>query len=789
MAARIALFVVASLFAGILAAGLALPAIGFAGLSAKNAAQSFEALPAELQTPALDQRTRILAANGQTIATFYSENRVYVPLTKIAPVMQQAIVAIEDSRFYQHGGIDLRGTLRALLTNAESGGVTQGGSTLTQQYVKNVLVMTAKTKAEQEAATARSFSRKIREARLALGLEQQETKDQILEGYLNIAYFGAGAYGVEAAAQRYFSKPAADLTLPEAATLAGIVQYPSAFDAIAHTRASQDRRNVVLQRMADVGDISQAQADAAAARPLKSMLRPNDAPNGCTSSVAPWFCDYVYRTMLSDPAYGATLKDREALIREGGLVVRTTLDLFDQRHAQLAVDAGVHPKDPSRVGDAIVMVQPGTGQILAMAQNHSYGTNRHELGVTAYNYSVDAAYGGTNGMQAGSTFKAFTLAAALAKGIPMDESITAPAQGDYTTGDFTDCSGNPVPIYPPWTPVNSTISGTNTLTMRYGTAWSVNTFFTELERQVGLCDVVRTAEKLGVHSATGAPMGLPASFTLGSPEVSPLTVANAYATLAARGRYCNPIVVTSVTQHGKSLPVPSADCHQAIAPSVADGVNNLLAGVIDGPIPGRTGGSESLGRPAAGKTGTTDNNAEVWFAGYTPNLAAAVWVGDPRGNGPSHDLVNLTINGSYVARAYGGLFAGPIWKSAMLAALSRLPVEYFTPPSPSLLYGAQVIVPDVRGKTAAEAKTLLAAAGFQVTVSSTRVDSTYPAGTVAKTSPETGTTTTAGTVVTLYLSTGIAPSPSSSPTPTTSASPSGSPTSGSPSPSPSPTKH
>ncbi len=786
---RIALFVLASVFAGVLAAGIALPAIGAAGLSAKQAAQTFEALPGQLQTPAMDQRTRILAANGRPIATFYSENRVYVPLNRIAPIMQQAIVAIEDSRFYQHGGIDLRGTLRALLTNAETGGVTQGGSTLTQQYVKNVLVAMAKTKAEREAATARSFSRKIREARLALGLEQQLSKNQILEGYLNIAYFGAGAYGIEAAAQRYFSIPAAQLTLPEAATLAGIVQYPSAFDAIAHTQASQDRRNVVLQRMVDVGDITQAQADAAGARPLKKMLKPNDAPNGCTSSIAPWFCDYVYRTMLSDPAYGATLKDREDLIRQGGLVVRTTLDLRTQGNAQHAVSSGIPAKDPSHVGDAIVMVQPGTGKVLAMAQNHPYGTDPKDPSVTSYNYSVDTAYGGTHGMQAGSTFKAFTLAAALSKGIPIGETLTAPAQGYYTTGDFTDCSGAPVVISPPWTPVNSTISGTNSLSMRYGTAWSVNTFFTELEKQVGLCNVVTTAEKLGVHTGSGADPLPVASFTLGTSLVTPLTMANAYATLAARGRYCSPIVVTSVTQHGKSLPVPSANCHQVIAPSVADGVSSLLAGVIDGPIPGRTGAAMTLGRPAAGKTGTTENNAEVWFIGYTPNLAAAVWVGNPKGDTGPYDLVDVTINGTYYYRAYGGLLAGPIWRSAMLASLATMPVEYFTPVIPSLLYGAQVVVPNVLGQSPDQAKTTLEAAGFQVTLSHTTVDSKYPSGTVGKTSPAPGSVTTSGTVITLYPSTGVAPSPS--PNPSGSHSPSPSPTGTRPSgsPSPSPTKH
>ena len=285
---RTLLFLALSAVAGVLVAGIALPAIGLVGLTAKRGAENFQSLPAELSVPPLKQRSRLLAADGTVLATFYSQNRVYVPMDKISQDMQHAIVAIEDARFYEHNGVDVRGTLRALVANTQAGAVTQGGSTITQQYVKNVLAATADTRQEREAATEDSVTRKLRELRYALGLEEEWSKERILEGYLNIAYFGSQAYGIEVAAQRYFSIPAADLDAGQAATLAGIVKYPTLYDPLVNPKESEERRNFVLQRMADENMISQSKADKfaeAAAEEDAQAQRPDPRVPGLARSV------------------------------------------------------------------------------------------------------------------------------------------------------------------------------------------------------------------------------------------------------------------------------------------------------------------------------------------------------------------------------------------------------------------------------------------------------------------------------------------------------------------------
>ena len=376
---QLAMLLVVSLVAGVLAAGLALPVVGAAGAVARNSAQSFDTLPSDLQTPPLPQTSVILAADGSVIARIYSENRIVVPLKSIAPVMQHAVVAIEDSRFYEHGGVDIHGALRALAANLQSGSVQEGASTLTMQYVRNVLVVSAQTDAERAAARAVNTGRKLREMRLAIGLETKWTKAQILEGYLNIAYFGAGAYGAEAAARRYFSTSAAKLTLSEAATLAGIVQQPVAFDPLLDPAAAQQRRDVVLDRMLQLGDITQAERDAAAAIPMAQMLKPRQVANGCTTSGAPFFCDYVMHVLLNDPAFGKTADDRKALIDQGGLTIRTTLDTKAQSAAQASIEKYIPYNDPSGKAAALAMVEPGTGNIMAMAAEPPLGRQRGRL--------------------------------------------------------------------------------------------------------------------------------------------------------------------------------------------------------------------------------------------------------------------------------------------------------------------------------------------------------------------------------------------------------------------------
>lgn len=655
-------FVAVAVLAGaVLAAGL-LPLVGTAALAATAAVRGFESLPQRVVAPDLPQSSVLLARDGSTLATLYAQNRLTVPLSEIAPVMQQAILAVEDSRFYEHKGVDLQGTTRAILATYLGDGDVQGGSTITQQYVKNILVETARTPQEADAARAVTATRKLREMRLALGIERRLTKDQILEGYLNIAFFGNKAYGVETAARRYFNKSAKELTLAEASTLAGIVQSPAQWDPIGKPENAQKRRSVVLNRMVSEGYITQEEAASAKATPISDLLNPTSADNGCVTSIAPFFCDYVLQVIINDAMFGKTKEAREALLRQGGLIIQTTLDPKAQLSANNSVRTWIPPTDPSNKAAAITMLEPGTGEIRAMAQNRDWGPTSED-GKTALNYNVGRQFNGIIGAQAGSTFKAFTIAAALEQGFSPWEPIASPNNKTFT--GFVNCETNTP--FEPYTVQNSTASGT--FDMFRGTAFSVNTYFVGLEEKIGLCGPVAMAKAAGVVQGDGKDIESVPSFTLGVAPVTTMTMAEAYATFAAHGVHCSPRAITKITNRaGQDLKVRERTCRRVMDRAVADGVTVMLRGVIDGNIEGRTGARMSLGRDAAGKTGTINENAAVWFVGYTPDLSAAVWVGDPRG-GQKYPMQNVTINGKTYKRVFGGTIPGPIWKESMLGAL------------------------------------------------------------------------------------------------------------------------
>jgi membrane peptidoglycan carboxypeptidase len=755
-----ALFLGVSLLSGVLVAGLALPLVGGVGLAARETADHYESLPDELSIQALPQASRMLDAEGRTLASFYYQNRVTVPLQDIAPLMREAIVAIEDSRFYEHRGIDLRGTARAFVNNS-SGDDIQGGSTITQQLVKNILVESAAARDDAQAAKAakeKSYDRKLRELRYAIGLEKQLTKDQILDRYLNISYFGSSAYGVQAAAKRYFSTTAQKLTLAQAATLAGLVQSPGAFDPLRHPEAAANRRNVVLQRMADLGYVTQAEADQAAQSPLG--LKESPVPNGCSSSSAPFFCDFVVESLKNDKAFAETPEERTALLLRGGLTITTTLDPRMQKYAQRAVDKNIPRKDKSGVATAISMVQPGTGKIKAMAQNRTWGTDR-KRGMTAINYNVDTKYGGsTFGFQAGSTFKVFTAAAALEQGMPMSLRINAPPTKEFD--NFRNCETGAK--YKPYRVSNSTRSSSTMVDMPHGLAHSINTWAVGLEERTGLCAPAEMAEKLGVHSAGGEKLERVPSFTLGVAGVAPLSMAEAYATFAARGEHCESYAITGIADRdGRAVPHSESKCKQVMDKPIADAMNSMLAGVIDGPIQGRTGQAMSLGRPAGGKTGTTQQNYDVWFIGYTPDLATAVWVGDPGrvvdGRIKRKAMRGITINGKTVNAAFGGTIAGPIWKYAMSRSLQGTPEHDFVRPDRSMLRGEDVKVPQTRGQTTSEALRTLRGEGLAGAVADSRVESwSVDQGRVVFSDPREGSTVKVGDEVRVYISNGRRPS-------------------------------
>ncbi|MEW2163546.1 transglycosylase domain-containing protein [Streptomyces sp. NPDC007084] len=656
-------FLGVSVLAGAVMAGIALPAAGALGLAAKGSVQGFDDIPDNLKSPALSQRTTILDSKGGQIATVYSRDRTVVDLKDISPYMQKAIVAIEDSRFYQHGAVDLKGILRAVNQNAQNGGVAQGASTLTQQLVKNYFVEEAgddPTKVAQ--ATQQTIGRKIRELKYAIQLEEKLGKKKILENYLNITFFGEQAYGIEAAAQRYFSKHAKDLNLQESALLAGIVQSPSRYDPVNDEEEATKRRNTVLQRMAEVHDISQQEADTAKA--AKLGLHVSQPKNGCITAVAgaSFFCKYVENVFKSDPVFGKTREARSKVWNQGGLTIRTTLDPQSQESIQASIKDHVNKSD--KVAAAGTLVEPGTGKILGMGQSKPYGYGKNE---TEYNYSVNYGMGGSNyGFPTGSTFKPFVAAAALEQGKPATQEYSSPNKMPYPSPVQT-CGSKPWTNQSNEVVPNESASEIGPYRLKEAMAKSVNTYFVQMISDIGLCPVINQIDKLGVVQGNGDKLPQVPSIALGAKGISPLTMATAYAAFASRGMYCTPIAIESISQQvgdrEKSLEVPKSTCSRAMSEKTADTISTLLSGVIDSGT-GRQAGLTD--RANAGKTGTTDERKNAWFVGYTPNLSGAVWVGSAS---QRVHMVGISIGGVYHDKVYGGEVPGPIWRDLMTGAL------------------------------------------------------------------------------------------------------------------------
>ncbi|HRY08714.1 MAG: transglycosylase domain-containing protein [Actinobacteria bacterium] len=669
----VARLAVVGVVGGAIMAAMAVPVVAAFGKASEVAGEQIGALPAELATPPLPNRTYMLDADGNRIATLFEENRVSVPLSQISENMQRAIIAVEDERFYEHKGVDVQGLIRAQLENTASGSIQQGASTLTMQYVRNVLVTAAADEEQVEAAVEQTTARKLQEIRYAVQVERELTKDEILNRYLNIAYFGSGAYGVEAASRRYFGHSAKKLTTAEAATLAGIVQSPVGYDPLVNPEDSETRRNAVLTKMESLDYITPEQYQKAVGKPIGSYLNPKKISNGCAESKYPFYCDYAVKQILNDPNYGKTTQDREDFLKRGGLVIRTAMQPKAQAAATNAVMNTIPPKDPSKKGAAIAMVNPPTGEVVALAQNRLWGTKGK--GKTTYNYAVDQKDGGTTGMQAGSTFKIFTIAAAMEAGFSPYTVLDSSDDKNFAAGPWGCTDGN---YFGSYTVSNSTSSGD--FNMLQGTAFSVNTYFVGLEQQVGLCRTVDIAKRTGMTLANGADLPIVQSFTLGSVEVSPLALATSYATMANHGVYCKPHAITRIIDEKSSgkkvVSKIEPECQQAVSREVADSVTAVLTHVVDGGIAGRTGAAMSLGRDTTGKTGTTDTSAAVWYAGYTPELSTAVWVGDPRG-GFKYPMKNVYINGNYYGQVFGSSLPGPIWKQAMLGALADTPPSSF----------------------------------------------------------------------------------------------------------------
>lgn len=665
--------------AGVLISALVAPLVAVAGVAAETGVQLFETMPEALTPDALAQTTDIYAKNAAgepvLLASVYEQNRKSVPWEAISLFVKDAVVSTEDPRFYRHGGVDVTSAVRAAIGNAASGEVGSGASTISMQYVKNILVQRAEAirdKDEREAAyeeaVKTSLDRKLREMRLAISLEKSLTKQQILLGYLNIAHFGGSVYGIQAAAEYYFGVNASDLTLAQAASLVAMVNEPNGLriddpDNIGDNTFRRD--NDVLPAMLKQRTITQAQYDKATATPVEPKITPPST--GCHAANplgAGFFCDYVQRVIENEKVLTDPTDANYSTLTRGGYDIFTTLDLDLQAAAVSAVDEYVpRSTDVLDIGSSLVTVEPGTGKILAMAQNKDFNADPDaaSAGNTAINYGADYDYGGSSGFQAGSTYKVFTLAEWLKDG----RSLSDPVNGDarpLNLSTFKDsCQGTGSGSY---SPKNDGAQRPGTMSVRAATAGSVNGAFFSMAQKLDQCEIRKTAEAFGLKRADGKELTSYVSDVLGTNEVSPVRMASAFAAIASKGVYCSPIAIERiVAPDGSDVPVPQSACSAAVAPEVAA----TMASALESVITGGTGSASNPrdGVPVFGKTGTTDSEKDTWFVGATTTLATAVWVGNVTGG--------VSLRRSKVGGIQADTLRHRVWKQYMTAANARFP--------------------------------------------------------------------------------------------------------------------
>jgi membrane peptidoglycan carboxypeptidase len=570
-------------------------------------------------------RSTVTAADGSVLAVLHGDqDREVVPLAAIPLRLRRAVLAIEDARFYQHGALDARGIARALLADLRGDAFLQGGSTITQQYVKDVVT-----------GDRVSLHRKLIEAADAVQLARRLSKDQILAAYLNRVYFGDGVYGIATAAEHYFSRPVGRLDLAQAAALAGTIASPARYRPTAG-RAAVRRRDQVLDRMAAVGFASPAQVAAAKREPLR--------PHPQQETVRfPYFVQEVTRQLLDahalDTALGpAGSPARKRAVLEGGLRVATALRPRDQALAEAAVRDQLTAAGPDA---ALVSVDPSSGAVVAMVGGRDFARSKVNL----------ATGQGGGGFPPGSSFKVFYLVAALEQRLPtslrFDTSSPRTVVAPECPGGYTVRNAEPARL--------------GRIDLARATAESVNTWFAQLMAKVGTPAAIEVARRMGITS----PLHDYCSLVLGTEDVSPLELASAYATLAAGGVHCRPLEITRITDpSGRVLYRGAPACRRVLDPGVAATAAGILRGVV---APGGTGSRAAIGRPMAGKTGTTSNFADAWFTGFTPQLATSVWVGYAARQLPMAHL----FGGGPV---YGGTFPALIFHQYMAAALAGRPV-------------------------------------------------------------------------------------------------------------------
>lgn len=578
----------------------------------------------DVRQPYLATNSFVTSSHGLMLGTIPAkQNRENLELRQVSPWLQKATVAIEDRRFWKHGALDYTGIVRAGLTDLVHWGTVQGASTLTQQLVRNLYI----------GRPSETLGRKIKEACLSLRLADKMSKRQILANYLNVVYYGNQAYGVDAAAETYFSRSASDVSVVQAALIAGLPQAPSIDDPFENPQAAVFRRNEVLHAMLVAGYLKPAAYDWAVKQPLR--LYPGSIYKRIRE---PYFFSYVDQQLVSQ--YG------QRIVEGGGLRVQTTIDLRLQRAAMKAIRSHLHTKtDPS---SALVAIDPRNGDVRAMAVYVPSGQRLQ------FNLATQA------GRQAGSAFKPFTLAAALEHGISLNAYYNGPPS--LTIPDPRCMTGSQE-----WDVHNNADESEGTMNLVDATANSVNTIFAQLVSQVSPAAVVRMAHRMGIDSAL-KPV---CSITLGSQAVNPLEMTDAYATLAAHGVRHEPRAIAWVhTADGKNLGFDQPKPARAVSPTIADQVTYALEAVTQK----GTGTGAAIGRPIAGKTGTAEGFVDAWFCGYVPQLVTCVWVGYP------HRETAMNYVEGY-APVYGGTIPAAIWHDFMAAATWRMPVLNFPTPT------------------------------------------------------------------------------------------------------------
>ncbi len=663
-----------------------------------------------LSGPAVAESTKIYASDGSLLTTLHAdENRETVPLAQMAKPLRDAVVAIEDERFWSHKGVDIRAMVRAAWENANHGKIVQGGSTITEQYVKNVL-------ADRE----RTVHRKLREAALAYQLEHKLGKAKILEGYLNTIYFGNGAYGVQAAADTYFGVAADKLDLPEAALLAGLIRSPNNYDPYDHPDAAARRRSEVLDKMASLHVITDAEAAGAKAAPLGSVHK-----QAADTYAAPYFVEAVKQQILDDPKYGAgqSPAERQRNLFNGGLRISTTVDLAKQAEAEQAV-AKVLSKPATDPAAAVVSLEPSTGYVRALVGGRDFFGGGSQA---KFNLATQGE------RPAGSSFKPFVLAAAVQQGISLHKLYPAPQTLDL-----------PLPRGGVWHVRNFEDEGGGTMDLVEATVHSINTVYARLILEVGPNEALDTARRMGISSH----LDPYPSAVLGTNDVTPLEMASAYGTLDNKGVAVSPVLITRVTKaDGTVLYQSQPDPRPALQPEVVDQVRTVLEQVVQR----GTGVGARIGRPVAGKTGTGEQWRDAWFVGFTPELVTSVWVGFA-------DAQRSMVPPATRVKVEGGTWPAQIWQLYMSAALAQTPVTPFPPAVPAARSqnGDLRPVPTVTGMPADQAEDRLGAEGFTARrVSVPNGD--YPPGFVVDQSPCGGCLAPGGAAITLDVGTGKAP--------------------------------